>query len=67
MEINGKVGNNWENVLHIGNNDQERSPGFWLHPNSYKLHVRLSDKSNWNAGYDPNASLQKGNWYKIKL
>ena len=67
MLIHGKTGNNWENIFHIGNENKERSPAMWLHPKSYKLHVRLSDSNNWNTGYDPNKMLEPDKDYKIKF
>lgn len=65
--MHGKNCNEWENILHVGSQNMERSPGIWLHPKSMKLHVRLSDTSSNNTGYDPNMELQKGKFYKIKL
>ena len=45
-----------------------RSPAIWLHPNSYKLHVRLSDCINNNTGYDPpNFVTEAGKTYDIKF
>merc|ERR1712228_1085721 len=67
MVVHGKNCNEWESVLHIGCQNMERSPGFWLHPKSMKLHVRLSDTSSNNTGYDPNMELEKGKFYEIKL
>merc|ERR1719325_109984 len=67
MTINGKVSDGWESILHIGHENMERSPGFWLHPKSCKLHVRLSDTASNNTGYDPNMELQIGREYAIKL
>eukprot|EP01083_Nonionella_stella_P039071 106237_1 len=59
MQINGKTCDDWESILHIGNENMERSPGIWLHPKSYRLHVRLSDVNDKNSGYDPNMVLEK--------
>ena len=67
MEVHGKVCDTWESILHIGNENMQRSPGFWLHPKSYKLHVRLSDTMSNNTGYDPNIELEKGGLYRIKF
>ena len=65
--MHGKNCDGWESVLHVGAQNMERSPGFWLHPKSMKLHVRLSDTSSNNTGYDPNMELEKGKFYQIKL
>ena len=67
MTINGKVSDGWESILHIGHANMERSPGFWLHPKSCRLHVRLSDVVSNNSGYDPNMQLEIGKEYAIKL
>eukprot|EP01083_Nonionella_stella_P170591 580883_1 len=67
MVINGKNCNEWESILHIGHENMQRSPGFWLHPKSYQLHVRLSDTQSNNTGYDPNVELEKGVLYQIRL
>jgi len=67
MVVHGKVCDEWENILHVGHENNQRSPGIWLYPKSYRLHVRLSDTTDWNSGYDPNVELEKGVLYKIKL
>eukprot|EP00483_Globobulimina_turgida_P005120 UN05130 len=67
MQVHGKNCDGWESILHVGHENMERSPGFWLHPKSYKLHVRLSDTNNKNTGYDPNMVLEKDTFYQIKL
>lgn len=67
MQVHGKACSEWESILHIGNANMQRSPGFWLHPKSYKLHVRLSDTKSDNTGYDPNMELEKGGIYHIKF
>ena len=67
MTIHGKVSDGWESILHVGHENMERSPGFWLHPKSCKLHVRLSDTVSNNTGYDPNMELQIGREYAVKL
>ena len=61
------LGKSWESILHVGSENAHRSPGIWFHPNSYKLHVRLSDVYDKNKGYDPNQELQKGKQYRIRL
>ena len=67
MEVHGKICDSWESILHIGNENVQRSPGFWLYPQSYKLHVQLSDTMNSNTGYDPNMELEKGGIYRIRF
>jgi len=67
LVIHGKTCDSWESILMIGNNDAERSPGFWLYPKSNRLHVRLSDINDYNTGYDPSIELKKNTKYNIKF
>jgi len=67
LTVHGKNSEGWESILHVGHQDMERSPGFWLHPKSCKLHVRLSDTVSNNSGYDPSRELEIGREYQVKL
>ena len=42
-----------------------RSPGFWLHNNNNRLHLRSVLSSTTNAGADTNTSLNTNEWYHI--
>ena len=57
----------WHNIIHIGDSDGQRSPGFWLYPGDTKLHARMSDTQSANQGYDPAEKLQIGTLYRVKL
>ncbi len=52
LKINHLV-NGWRSILHIGNMDQKRFPGIWIHPNSLALHfgVRTSVCTNFTDNY----------------
>ncbi len=52
LKINHKV-NSWRSIFHIGNMNQKRYPGIWIHPNSTALHfaVRTSDNTNFPDNY----------------
>jgi len=67
LTVHGKNSEGWESILHVGHANMERSPGFWLHPKSCRLHVRLSDTASNNSGYDPTLELEMGRRYRIRL
>ena len=67
LTVHGKRSEAWESIVHVGHENMQRSPGFWLHPKSCRLHVRLSDTTSNNSGYDPSMELELGRLYRIKL
>jgi len=67
LMVHGKNSEGWESILHVGHENMQRSPGFWLHPKSCRLHVRLSDTTSNNSGYDPTMELEVGRSYRIRL
>jgi len=67
LTVHGKNSDGWESILHVGHENMHRSPGFWLHPKSCRLHVRLSDTTSNNSGYDPSLELEVGRRYHIRL
>ena len=43
----------WRNIFHYGNNNGERAPAMWLHPNftdNWKIHFRIRTNKNTNDG-----------------
>jgi Ca2+-binding RTX toxin-like protein len=55
----------WRSVIHKGNTAQERGFSIWLHPDSNKVHYRISTSAQWNEGSDSNAFLQEKKWHHI--
>merc|ERR1712154_491337 len=58
LAVHGKNSEGWESILHVGHANMERSPGFWLHPKSCRLHVRLSDTQSNNVSFFVDDKLQ---------
>ena len=63
----------WSNILHLTNDGHNsgtygrRIPGIWFWPNTRKLHIRVGQKSNGNAGCDPSTQLTHRQWTKVRL
>jgi Ca2+-binding RTX toxin-like protein len=55
----------WRSVIHKGNTGQERGFSIWLHPDSNKIHYRISTSANWNEGGNSNTFLKEKQWYHI--
>ncbi|MEM9646272.1 MAG: LamG-like jellyroll fold domain-containing protein, partial [Planctomycetota bacterium] len=54
-------------ILLKGNNSIERGPAVYAHPNSNKLHVRLSTTYSFNDGIDSLGSLPVGQWTHVAM
>ncbi|MCU7554490.1 LamG domain-containing protein [Alteromonas sp. ASW11-19] len=50
----------WSSILHVGNTNFQRWPGFWLTPGNTGLHSRMSTSSSWNNGFADTAPLPIG-------
>jgi hypothetical protein len=55
----------WRSVIHKGNTGEERGFAIWMHPDSNKLHYRISTSASWNEGGNSNAFLQENKWYHV--
>jgi hypothetical protein len=55
----------WRSVMHKGAADQERTFAVWLHPDSNRLHARISTTVDWNEGLDSNAELPVDRWTHV--
>ncbi|MCH9740166.1 MAG: hypothetical protein K0U38_04905, partial [Epsilonproteobacteria bacterium] len=62
-----KTGNdgNWRLVTHKGNDTGERTFAMWLHPDSNKVHYRISTTGSWNDGGDSTNALPLNTWTHI--
>ncbi|CAG8761048.1 1254_t:CDS:2, partial [Acaulospora morrowiae] len=48
-----RLDSGWLSIFQKGiNNNNTRTPGIWLCPNTTKLHPRFSINDNWNFGID---------------
>ncbi len=59
----------WGSILHIGNTNNQRWPGFWLTPNNTRLHSRISTSGSWNNGFSDTAPLgvDANEWHHIAM
>ena len=63
----------WRNLVYKGQNAyymdgeyrQNRDFGIYLHPDSNRLHYRLSTTHDWNEGGSSQSALQENQWYHI--
>ena len=55
----------WRSVMHKGAADQERTFAVWLHPDSNRLHARISTTVDWNEGLDSAAELPVDQWTHV--
>jgi len=59
----------WRNLIFKGTShsdgSQNRDFGLYLHPDSNRVHYRISTTGDWNDGGDSQAVLQENQWYHI--
>ncbi|MFK8184814.1 MAG: NF038122 family metalloprotease [Phormidesmis sp.] len=61
----------WRTIIFKGTNyagsekPQNRDFGIYLHPDSNRLHYRISTADKWNDGGNSQAVLQENQWYHI--
>ncbi len=56
---------NWNNMLHKGNSDGERTPAMWRYPGQNGIHARITGPNNGNDGVDKSGNLDYGVWTYI--
>lgn len=59
LNVTGIV-SDWGSILHVGNADTQRWPGFWLTPGNTGLHSRMSTSTDWNNGFTNTSALPVG-------
>lgn len=60
----------WNNVLHYGHSNGERSPGIWMYPsNQPRLHIRVGQSNSGNWGCDPSTAIgsNRQHWYFVAV
>lgn len=59
------VQSGWNSILHIGNANDQRYPGFWMYPGTDRLHYRIGSNGSWNTGVDPSTAVVLDEWLKV--
>ncbi len=55
----------WRSLLHKGGNNKERTFKMSLHPNSNRIHYRISTSASWNEGGDSASEIPLKKWTHI--
>jgi hypothetical protein len=57
----------WHSLFFHGKNNQDRTPGIWLHPKQTKLHIRHNSGKDSNNGSDPKEQMPMKQWFRITV
>ena len=66
LNITG-IESGWGSVLHVGDSNSQRQPGFWLTPNGTSLHSRIGTLGSSNYGFSNTSSLATNTWQHIVM
>jgi len=56
----------WDNIISRGANDGDRTPGFWVFPNTHHVHYRHASTRSWNDGCNSLDELRPDRWNTVK-
>jgi len=57
----------YSNLIHKGETDNERSPAIWFYPGTTQLHIRSATRDSWNDGCDPQQQLPMNQWTHVAV
>jgi hypothetical protein len=63
--LRGGPAGKFRTIIHKGSLDNQRTFALFLHPDSNRIHYRISTDQNWNEGSDSQGELMLNTWTHI--